>query len=99
MADGEEARERLHAACSSRAHAVPYAAHAILPRLKTYDRVIVAHKNILDAIKARDQSNATEWMRKHTNDFKFGYESIGFDADEHLVDSGFDSREAAKPHS
>jgi len=75
------------------------AAHAILPRLKTYDRVIVAHKNILDAIKARDQSNATEWMRKHTNDFKFGYESIGFDADEHLVDSGFDSREAAKPHS
>lgn len=73
------------------------AAHAILPRLHTYDRVIVAHRNILDAIRAHDQSEASEWMHKHTADFKRGYESIGFAAGEHLVDSGIDTHAAPNP--
>lgn len=75
------------------------AAHAILPRLNTYDRVIVAHRKILDAIRAHDQSEASEWMHKHTTDFKRGYESLGFDAGEHLVNSGFDATAGIKPQA
>ena len=64
------------------------AAHAILPRLNTYDRVIQAHTHILDAIRAHDEQKAAEWMRKHTADFQRGYVSLGFAADERLVDFG-----------
>lgn len=48
------------------------AAHAILPRLNTYDRVIQAHTHILDAIRTHDEKKAQEWMRKHTADFQRG---------------------------
>ena len=64
------------------------AAHAILPRLNTYDRVIQAHTHILDAIRAHDEQKALEWMRKHTADFQRGYVRLGFAADERLVDFG-----------
>lgn len=73
------------------------AAHAILPRLHTYDRVIVAHGNIISAIRAHDQNEAWEWMHKHSTDFKRGYEEIGFDAGEHLVDFGIETSETLNP--
>jgi DNA-binding FadR family transcriptional regulator len=62
------------------------AALAILPKLKTYERVIGAHRLILAALRARDQDGAARWMRKHSADFKRGYELIGLRADERIVD-------------
>jgi GntR family transcriptional regulator, transcriptional repressor for pyruvate dehydrogenase complex len=64
------------------------AARAILPRLNTYDRVIHAHRQILDALRDHDETRASQWMRKHTADFKRGYERIGFGANERLVNLG-----------
>lgn len=61
------------------------AAHAILPKLKTYHRVIHAHRQIIDALRDRDAGRAEEWMSKHSADFKRGYELIGLRADERLV--------------
>jgi DNA-binding FadR family transcriptional regulator len=64
------------------------AARAILPKLKTYDRVIFAHRQILDALANHDSARAGEWMRKHSWDFRRGYERIGFRAEERLVEWG-----------
>lgn len=58
----------------------------ILPKLKTYDRVIAAHRNIINAMKAGDEALAEEWMRKHTADFQRGYEAMGFSPGERLVE-------------
>jgi DNA-binding FadR family transcriptional regulator len=73
------------------------AAHAILPRLNTYDRVIQAHTHILDAIRTNDEKKAQEWMRKHTADFQRGYLSLGFTADERLVDFGVQTNAEPTP--
>ena len=62
------------------------AAQAILPKLKTYDRVIAAHRLILAALRARDEELSAHWMRKHSADFKRGYELIGLRSDERIVD-------------
>lgn len=62
------------------------AAQAILPKLKTYDRVIGAHRRILAALRQRNEDDAARWMRKHSADFKRGYELIGLHAHERIVD-------------
>ncbi|MGF7163162.1 DNA-binding FadR family transcriptional regulator [Rhodoligotrophos appendicifer] len=61
-------------------------ARVILPRLKTYQRVVTAHRNIVAAMKARDDLLAEEWMRKHTADFQRGYELIGYSPFEKLIE-------------
>jgi len=57
------------------------AGRIILPRLKTYRRVLDAHRFILDALKTADGETARNWMRRHMNDFRKGYELTGFDMD------------------
>jgi DNA-binding FadR family transcriptional regulator len=60
------------------------AGRIILPRLKTYRRVLDAHRFILDALGHRDAELARTWMRRHMNDFRKGYELTGLDMDQPL---------------
>jgi len=57
------------------------AGRIILPRLKTYRRVLDAHRYIHECLKARDAEGARAWMLRHMNDFLKGYERTGFDLD------------------
>lgn len=59
----------------------------ILPRLKTHDRVIEAHRHIIKALKARETSVAREWMARHMADFKRAYERTGLDLDKPMPKS------------
>ncbi|NNE21894.1 MAG: FadR family transcriptional regulator [Rhizobiales bacterium] len=45
-------------------------------------RLVDAHANIFEAIKAREAQTAAEWMRKHIIDFKRGYEIAGHNVSE-----------------
>ncbi|WP_137389888.1 FadR/GntR family transcriptional regulator [Rhodoligotrophos defluvii] len=58
------------------------AGQIILPRLKTYDRVIHAHAMILDAIEKRDKATVREWMTRHMADFHRAYDRTGLDIDQ-----------------
>lgn len=51
-------------------------------RLKGPQRLIEAHRRIIDALKAHDTSEAEAWMRRHIADFRRGYDVCGFDLDE-----------------
>lgn len=53
----------------------------ILPRLKTYGRVIDAHRHIVNALKAKDTVVARDWMARHMADFRRAYERTGLDLD------------------
>ncbi len=58
------------------------AGRIILPRLKTYRRVLDAHLHIFDRVAARDAPGARSWMHKHMDDFRRAYEltSLSLDA-------------------
>jgi GntR family transcriptional repressor for pyruvate dehydrogenase complex len=64
------------------------AGRAILPKLKSHQRVIDAHREILKALRRHDAKRAETWMRKHIADFKRGYEHAGFHADSILQSAG-----------
>ncbi|MEI9992008.1 MAG: FadR/GntR family transcriptional regulator [Rhizomicrobium sp.] len=57
------------------------AGRLILPRLKTYRRVLDAHRHIFDFLKKRDPEGAGKWMHRHMDDFRRGYELTGLDFD------------------
>jgi GntR family transcriptional repressor for pyruvate dehydrogenase complex len=57
------------------------AGQIILPRIKTQQRIVDAHKAILDLLKQRDGPGASVWMTRHMADFKRGYEKTGVDMD------------------
>ena len=71
-------------------------ARVILPKLKTYNRVVEAHRHILDALKARDEDKAEEWMRRHTADFERGYKRMGLSPSGRLVEEQQTSRPLTK---
>jgi GntR family transcriptional repressor for pyruvate dehydrogenase complex len=50
------------------------AGQIILPRLKTYRRVLDAHRYIFNCLRSRDHIGAREWMHKHMDDFRRAYE-------------------------
>ena len=50
------------------------AGQIILPRLKTYRRVLDAHRYIFNCLRSRDHTGAREWMHKHMDDFRRAYE-------------------------
>jgi GntR family transcriptional repressor for pyruvate dehydrogenase complex len=62
------------------------AGRLILPKLKTYRRVLDAHRYILDCVKARDAAGAMTWMRKHMDDFRRAYELT-----HHSLDASLDA--------
>jgi DNA-binding FadR family transcriptional regulator len=55
------------------------AGRIILPRLKTWRRVLDAHRRIYGFLEQRDALGAREWMRKHMDDFRRGYAQTGLD--------------------
>ncbi len=57
------------------------AGRIILPRLQTWRRVLDAHRFIHERLAARDRAGARDWMRRHMNDFRKGYELTGLDLD------------------
>jgi len=57
------------------------AGRLILPRLKTYRRVLDAHRFIFDGLKNHDVGDTRKWMRLHMHDFRRGYELTGLDLD------------------
>jgi len=58
---------------------------AILPKLRTFDRVIDIHQSMLTAIKNKDSVTAEYEMRRHMVDFKRGYELAGYRPNERMV--------------
>lgn len=54
----------------------------VISRLNTGERMLVAHTEIVNALKARDAAKAADWMRKHIVDFQRGYKAAGLDIDE-----------------
>jgi DNA-binding FadR family transcriptional regulator len=46
----------------------------ILPRLRTYRRVLEAHRHIFNCLSAKDAAQARTWMHKHMDDFRRAYE-------------------------
>lgn len=57
------------------------AGRLILPRLKTYRRVLDAHRYIYKCLSERDAQGAMTWMRKHMDDFRRAYELTGLSLD------------------
>jgi GntR family transcriptional repressor for pyruvate dehydrogenase complex len=55
------------------------AGRIILPRLRTWRRVLDAHRRIHAYLLAHDADGAREWMRKHMDDFRRGYALTGLD--------------------
>jgi len=45
-------------------------------------RMVAAHREIIDAIRARDAEAARLWMRRHVADWRRGFERAGRDIDE-----------------
>lgn len=64
------------------------AGRVILPRLKTFQRVIDAHTFIYEALNAGDRATAERWMTLHMTDFKRAYELTGYDLDAALDSAG-----------
>jgi GntR family transcriptional repressor for pyruvate dehydrogenase complex len=54
---------------------------AILPRLKTYRRVLDAHRYIYECLRTQDHAGARTWMYKHMDDFRRAYELTSLSLD------------------
>ena len=60
------------------------AGKTILPRLATHNRVIAAHREILGMVRSGDADGAYQWMTRHMEDFRRGYEKAGQSLDQTL---------------
>lgn len=49
-------------------------------------RLIAAHRRIVAALRAGKAEVAEQWMRRHMEDFRRGFEVCGFDLDQALTD-------------
>jgi GntR family transcriptional repressor for pyruvate dehydrogenase complex len=56
----------------------------ILTRLKTYRRVLDAHRYIFDCLRSKDHAGARTWMHKHMDDFRRAYELTALSLDDPL---------------
>lgn len=54
----------------------------VLERPIAGKRLVQAQAAILDALRAHDATRARDWMRKHVEDFRRGYELAGFDVNQ-----------------
>jgi len=49
---------------------------------EAFPRLIVAHREITDAIRKRSIEDARLWMRRHLHDWRRGFEHLGKDLDQ-----------------
>jgi DNA-binding FadR family transcriptional regulator len=54
-----------------------------VPQART--RIATAHRRLLEALEARDEHAAHDWMARHIRDFRKGYEIAGIDLALHLT--------------
>lgn len=55
---------------------------ALIPKLpQAMSRQVVAHAHVIEAIRRHDPASARDWMRRHIDDFKRGYELAGLPLD------------------
>jgi GntR family transcriptional regulator, transcriptional repressor for pyruvate dehydrogenase complex len=69
------------------------AGQIILPRLRTYRRVLDAHRYIFECLRSRDHAGARSWMHKHMDDFRRAYELTQMSLDAPLDFGAFASPE------
>jgi DNA-binding FadR family transcriptional regulator len=65
------------------------AGQLILPRLKTYERVIRAHREIRNALARGDREGVQQWMTRHMADFRRAYLKTGLDPEQPLQPLAF----------
>ncbi|MFC4595727.1 FadR/GntR family transcriptional regulator [Sphingobium tyrosinilyticum] len=53
----------------------------VMLRLNVSDRLLAAHRNIVAAIQARHIKEARDWMQRHIDDFRRGYELAHIEMD------------------
>lgn len=70
------------------------AGRAILPRLRTQERINYAHRMILKGLVEHDPEVAETWMRKHIDDLRRGFERTKLDVNEPL--DKYDAYQPAK---
>ncbi|KIN65562.1 putative transcriptional regulator protein, GntR family [Sulfitobacter noctilucae] len=59
---------------------------ALIPNLpQALSRQVVAHGHVIEAVRAGDPPSARNWMRRHIDDFKRGYELAGLPLDAPLA--------------
>src|SRR5690606_11987691 len=58
-------------------------------------RMVDAHRELIDSIRARDVERARLWMARHVTDWKKGFERTGRSIDE-PVERGFDQEMVAR---
>ena len=58
------------------------AGRLILPRLRTHRRVLDAHRALFEAVQSQQPEKVREWMTRHIEDFKRGYERTGLNMDD-----------------
>lgn len=69
----------------------------ILPRLKTYRRVLEAHRHIFNCLSAKDEAGARTWMHKHMDDFRRAYELTALSLDAPLDAVSLGMAQGASP--
>lgn len=52
---------------------------AVFRRLNAGERLLRAHREILEGLKTHDVARSRDWMQKHIVDFRRGYELAGLD--------------------
>jgi DNA-binding FadR family transcriptional regulator len=55
-------------------------------------RIEAAQREIVAAVAARDAKSASEWMTRHTRDFRRGYEVAGIDLTSEVAETALESR-------
>ena len=57
-------------------------------RLNVGERLVFAHQQVLDGLRARDRGKARLWMEKHIVDFRRGYELANLDISQPITWAG-----------
>ena len=53
--------------------------YAVMSRLNAAERLLAAHEHIVEAIRTSDVMTARNWMERHIDDFRRGYELANLD--------------------
>jgi GntR family transcriptional repressor for pyruvate dehydrogenase complex len=66
-----------------------------VPQART--RIATAHRRLLEALEARDETGAASWMARHIRDFRKGYELAGIELEMRLTPRERALRPARRP--